>query len=373
MDASKLPAIPPASGAGPDGFPKLPAINKMLDDADQTMKSINAQASALEKRVVQAQMEKAATMERQKAVFEGKLHAQEEENRAMVAANDAISKEIAALEAGNAALTKHAKELQADNALMRLELESLQASLASAGSYASETLAQTDDSHAEALSVLDPKAAAEETPPPAKKHHHGHHDHGKAWLMESSSRAALDDAAEADAEADGAADDAQDDDYDAEDSAAESFLSVAHSARLRATARRQEPDVNARSIVDTLQQGLESLQKQERDGEAKLKELFISAFQAGSKRHEALEVHQKALNWTRASLLSTQGKLKAAESHLSDTKQRLQLHVRGLGLFVQRLAHLALAPPTEVPHLLQALPNNISAAEMPEQAATPKA
>jgi len=74
---------------------------------------------------------------------------------------------------------------------------------------------------------------------------------------------------------------------------------------------------------------------------------------------------QKALNGTRTQLQALQLNLHGAEVHLEATKTSLQERLRGLGLFAQRLAHLALAPAGEVSRLLTALPAKVEPAAMP--------
>lgn len=155
-----MPSVPPPADTGADGFPELPAVAMMLKDADATMKTINAEASSLAKRVAQAQEEKAAKMTKQKAIFDEKLHTQEAGNRAMLAANGKISEEIATLKGGNAAIVKHATELQAANKLMRSELSTLAAKLGIADKFVAAALSATDDSRAKELAVLRPAPKA---------------------------------------------------------------------------------------------------------------------------------------------------------------------------------------------------------------------
>jgi len=107
------------------------------------------------------------------------------------------------------------------------------------------------------------------------------------------------------------------------------------------------------------------MEKEERASEKKMKGIFVSNFQQGQKRHSALIGQQKALNGTKTQLVSLQGNLHTAEVHLQSTKTNLQEHLRGLGLFSQRLAHLALAPAGEVSRLLAALPTNVAPVSVP--------
>merc|ERR1719313_1168883 len=88
--------------------------------------------------------------------------------------------------------------------------------------------------------------------------------------------------------------------------------------------------------------------------------MFNAEFKAGVKRHTALLKKQQALNTTRTQLTHLQGELRKAESHLEDTRDHLEQRLRGVGLFLQRTAHLALAPASEAPPLLDSLPGTVS-------------
>eukprot|EP00418_Pyrodinium_bahamense_P020913 CAMPEP_0179130102 /NCGR_PEP_ID=MMETSP0796-20121207/61753_1 /TAXON_ID=73915 /ORGANISM="Pyrodinium bahamense, Strain pbaha01" /LENGTH=434 /DNA_ID=CAMNT_0020828995 /DNA_START=71 /DNA_END=1375 /DNA_ORIENTATION=+ len=365
--------VPPATNTGPDGYPQLPAVSAILGSASETLKTINSQASVLEARVVQAQMENEAKMARQKAVFEDKLKTQEERNREMVEANNQISAEVAELKANNSGLRKHAKELQEGNRLMRTELRTLQSRLNVAQDFIASSLQSTDDSKAPELAVFQPPKAA---------HHKAHHRHVYLEYGSHSAEKGSDDDQDED---DDDADESDSDDDDDNDDPGASFLSLAERVRRSATARAAagsevEPPVgdteaaasatppseaNPRDLLVVLSRGVTDLQKEERESEAKLKAMFLASFQAGTRRHAALTTQQRALNATRTSLQLLQSKLVAADEHLEKTQASLEQRLRGFGLFAQRLAHLALAPVGEVPRLLKALPEAVSTATAP--------
>merc|ERR1719401_1313704 len=87
--------------------------------------------------------------------------------------------------------------------------------------------------------------------------------------------------------------------------------------------------------------------------------MFIRTYRLGSKKHSSLIVQQRTLNSTRASLLALRAKLRVADKHLETTRDQLSERLRGVGLFTQRLVHLALAPAAEVPRILKSLPNSV--------------
>ena len=89
------------------------------------------------------------------------------------------------------------------------------------------------------------------------------------------------------------------------------------------------PNKNPRDLLNVLSSGVDSLAKQEKASDAKLKTMFVTAFKKGTKRHQALLAEQKSLNATSAQLGALQTKLKAAEVHLEgrrdSLKERLQI------------------------------------------------
>eukprot|EP00747_Dinoflagellata_sp_TGD_P162117 gnl/TRDRNA2_/TRDRNA2_179355_c0_seq1.p1 gnl/TRDRNA2_/TRDRNA2_179355_c0~~gnl/TRDRNA2_/TRDRNA2_179355_c0_seq1.p1 ORF type:complete len:435 (+),score=160.96 gnl/TRDRNA2_/TRDRNA2_179355_c0_seq1:122-1426(+) len=364
--------VPSAPSVGKSGFPELPTVNSMLDPAAETLKAINSQASMLEAKILAAQMADQQKMAKQKAVFEERLKEQEQANRDVIAKNEHISKEIADLKRGNDGLRKKAKELEDGNHLARTELKELQNKLGSAKDFVASSMKSTDDSKAKELQVLTQDA---------KTGHHGRHHHVLAQIEsidnveDPSEMAASDgeDSAEDDT-ADASSDDSSDaDESDGGDEDSAAFVQVGMTREaemvdsqllsLEATQAAADPasapEANPNALVMTLQSGVANLAKQEKLAEEKLKQQFISDFQAGNRRHAALMQQQHSLEAQRASLETLQNKLKTAVAHLEETSSHLQQRLRGIGLFVQRLAHLALAPASEVPRLIGAMPTAV--------------
>lgn len=353
-------AVPDEPNVGPNGFPQLSGVTESLQ-------SMSTEASTLEKQLVQAQLANQATVARKKASFEHKLMLQEEDNRAIVAQNDMIAKENDALQASNAATRKRAKQLHDGNRLMRAELKVIQQKLGVARDFLTSSMKSTDDSKATSLLVLNT--------PKSKTHHE----------LATSKLEDDDDNDDADT------DDEKDDDDSADDND-ESFLALssqhvthAKASKLPANAAedsddndeevapsQQElddddtmvttthPPANPGRMLDMLEQGVAALEKQEKDSEARLKQLFIAEHKAGAQRHAALMKKQQALNNTRTSLMKLQANLDRAESHLGETRDNLSQRLHGLGLFMQRMAHMALSPTSEASKLMDSLPGTIS-------------
>lgn len=300
------------------------------------------------------------------------LRTQEEQNRAVTASNTRITSEIVELRSNNSALRAHAKELQDGNKIRRAELRTLHAKFGMARDFIQASLVHTDDSKVPALAVLVPKA------PKRKARRH------RAFMEVAAKSKNVD--ANVDEQDDGEDDDAGDDAEDEEDDGASaSFLALssrvkrAASKRAEAAAEEetprmaetevaatvQEATANPKDLLEVLSRGVTNLQREEKASEARLKAMFLSNFQAGIKRHTALVGQQRSLNATHVSLVSLQSQLRTADAHLEGTRAMLEKQLRGLGLFAQRLAHLALAPLDEVPRLLKALPTAVTAAPAP--------
>jgi len=332
--------VPSVVDAAADGFPQLPGVSQMLSAASGTMKAVSSQASGLEARVVQAQMQIEAKMAKQKAAFEEKLKLQEQGNQKVIEANGNINAEIKKLQSGNAALRKHAHEIEQSNRLMRKELNALESHLAVAKDFTSKSLTATDDSKNALLQVL--------------KKDSNHHA-----LVEMTSHSKKDD------------DDDDDDDEDSDDDeAATSFLQVSPDEFGFAAPEGPSLDAGAGASLDAagapgdllavLAKDVANLAQHQKSSEKNLKNLFIRDFRAGIKRNKVLLAKQKSLISTRTSLLSLQAQLKSAEAHVDATRAQLEARLHGLGQYLQKLAHFAMAPQHEVPHLLQVLPKAVT-------------
>jgi len=370
-DSEDAGPVRPPVDAGPEGYPVLPTVSTMLSDASGTLKAVSAQASSLEARVVQAQMASEAKMAKQKAAFDEKLKQQEETNRQVINANGNISAEIKNLKESNSALKKHSKEIEHSNKDMRAELLTLESHLGLAKDFTSKSLTSTDDSKNSLLQVLHSGSRGGSR--------FGHH-HALVETASSSKRKHDDDQDDED-NADDADDSSDDKDEDDDEDSATSFLSLSMSrastdgtASFEASMSELDsavPQVPAVSIdstsnaapgdlLEVLSKDVANLAAKTKAAQNNLKQLFIRDFRAGAKRHAALLKTQKSFMATRSSLLSVQDQLKKAEAHLESTHKELEEKLHGLGQFLQKLAHFAMAPQHEVPHLLEVLPKTVT-------------
>jgi len=372
--------VPAPLDVGADGYPQLPAVSQMLSSSAGTLKTVNSQAGSLEARVVQAQMQIEAKMAKQKAAFEEKLKIQEESNRVVIQANDNIVVEINNLKLNNTNLKKHAHESGQNNQLMRSELHTLQSHLGGATEFTAKSLSSTDDSKNAVLEVLqNPRVHHKSLMQTSSKSSHDADDDSDD---EDDDEDSSDDSNEQSKEGTDGKDDDKDDD-DSEDEETTSLLSVSkkvhrvsksadaaasfetamselESAVPAAAPLTADVGSNAESLLEGLSREVARLANQEKQSEKTLKDLFIRDFRAGAKRKAALLASQKALLATRSSLRKLQDKLKTADAHLQDTSKHLQSRLHGLGQFLQKMVHLALAPTQEAPHLLKALPQHVT-------------
>jgi len=301
-------------GSNSETAPKLPPVSAMLGDATATAKSINEQAAMLEARILRAQREDQEKMTKRKASLEHKLKVQEEGTEQLNATINEMAAVNDRLDDGNKAIRQRAKEVRDGNRLMVSELRALDVKLAAARTFVSDSLKSIDDSHDKTLDVLNEKENAKE-------------------LEEEDSQ---------------------------EKDKPDSFLAVGH--RLVRTSVEDimpplEQDQDVGSLVDVLAKGVTSMSKQQKDSEKKLEDMFVESYKAGTQKRADLLADQKDEEEDRTALTMLQGQLRTALEHLEATHDQSQEKLRALGLFLQRLGHMALSPEKEVQNLMETLPS----------------
>lgn len=173
------------------------------------------------------------------------------------------------------------------------------------------------------------------------------------------------------------------DDDDEEGSTDEvSLLAISSTVHKAATKKNSDADLEAAlsgmaagsegsqesspdAILNILSKDVATLVEQRKQSVAKLKNLFIQDYRAGAKRHLALLNQQKVLRTEMEGLQAVQTKLKTALAHLQGTHSQLQRKLKGLGQFLQKLAHVANAPEPEVTNLLDNLPRTVNVVKTP--------
>lgn len=339
-----------AAAQNPSGVASaLPAVSALLNPASETLRTLNAKASILE---AQTNIQ----LSREREAFSARLAGLTEQNRELTA-------DIQSLTSATDALRKHATQLTDANRLMRKELHAAQRGLTNARDFSSDALRSSDDSHAEDLAVLQP---------PGKK---------VSFVSVGARDQGYDDQ-----DSDQSEDQGEDDDDSESDDQGASLLALSSRIRRRAlaaatagegaeaAAASQMSDIEAlatgrggldgANLLEVLSKNIADLAKQQRQSEEQLRGAYDTKL-------NALLTKQKSLNTTKASLLSLRTKLTKAEAHLERTNSQLQAQLRGLGLFLQKLTHMILAPAAEVEHQLQKLPKDVAALLPP--GAMPKA
>ena len=131
-----------------------------------------------------------------------------------------------------------------------------------------------------------------------------------------------------------------------------SFLQIQESMEVPVDSKAEaEPE----SLLSMLATEVQTMKKQGHESENKLKNLFLSDFQAGMKRYKALVAQQKVLKETLEKMNSYRSRLEAADAHLQQTQSTLQSRLHDGGLFMQKLSELTLAKPEAAVHALETL------------------
>lgn len=316
----------------------LPAVSALLDPASETLRSMNAKASILE---AQTNIQ----LSRERETFSARL-------TGLTGQNKQLTADIQKLTSETDVLRKHANQLTDANRLMRKELRAAKSGLTSARDFSSDALKSSDDSHAQDLDVLQPA--------------------GKKVSLVSVQEQGYDDQ-----DSDQGEDQGDDDDDSENDDEGASLLALSSRIRRRAlaattvgegaevAAASQMSDVEAvatgrggglqgAQLLEVLSKNIAELAKQQQQSEEQLRGAYDTKL-------KALLTEQTSLNATKASLLTLRTKLTAAEAHLERTNSQLQKQLHGLGLFLQKLTHMIMAPATEVENQLQKLPKDVAA------------
>lgn len=317
-----------------DDVPELPAVASMISTETDTLKDITSQADVLRARVVQIQTDNEAHLAKQRAILEHELKKQTRNNRAINMTNANIRKQIESLEVGNVVLTHDASDLRKSNERLVAEIRTLQSRVSTSKDFLATSLGHTDDQSTSVAIGRRPVSKFDNSNAPRLTAAAQHHD------PQENSEDAGDDA-----------DNADDTDFRNDGT---SFLA------LSMTRRAREPAANPNDLLSSLSKRVKSFAAQAQDSEATLQTAYTSAYTAGEHQRSALLAEQTKLNATRSSLLVLQEQLRTSDDELSGIKAEYQRRLRGFGLFLQRLAHIALAPENMVSQLMQDVPDNIA-------------
>jgi len=302
----KLPVVPPVQNAGYSGFPALPKVDLMMEDTSKAMEGFNLRAQQLQRRVLQSQNQRTLRLQKQKAIFDGKLKEQEEKNQLVVRDNQKLAHRLMDAKKSTHNLWVKAVGLQESGEQRRQQLVLLQEQVKRMDAFVTESLALEDEQlpegdvlaegsakpqaarAAEGLSFLEVEEFTEEEKPE------------KLELLQTST--------------------------DAEDQA--------------------DPD----SLLSVLKHAVDDMKTEGKKSEQHIKEIFLQDFKAGSHRKKALVEQQKVLKSTLGQMDSYQVKLVRAEKHMQGKAESSLKRMHGAGKVLQKLGQLAEAP------AVQALP-----------------
>lgn len=317
----ELPVVPQAKNVGKDGYPELPSLEDIMSPADQTMSGISSRAKELEMKMLKMEKENSARLEKQKKIFDRKLKEQEEKNQLVGKENAKLAKSIMHLKKKNEEVVSASQQLKKAIGVRRTEMKSIQEQLLEASRFLTETLDSTDESQASELKVLEQEEKQEAKD--AKEAKEKQKVDSFVTLAEQRATTAISDAGTTDA---GSAEDGH--------GSALSFLEL-----------REEPEPE--SLLNVLAEGVKDMKQQGEASSKHLKGLFMSSLQDGMKRRKALLSQQQVLQKTLESMQSYQEKLSKAESHLKETKVKLDKSLHDSGIFLQKLSQLTLSKPEE--------------------------
>jgi len=118
-------------------------------------------------------------------------------------------------------------------------------------------------------------------------------------------------------------------------------------------------DGASKNMLSVVSHELKDLAEEDEQGLERQAQIFHSELSQEHHAYKAALAQQRALNKTEASLLALQSKLRRAVSHLQTTKGHLQQRLKGLGQYLQHLAHLLLAPDQSAAYLIGDMPQEV--------------
>eukprot|EP00930_Biecheleria_cincta_P036592 TRINITY_DN25080_c0_g2_i1.p1 TRINITY_DN25080_c0_g2~~TRINITY_DN25080_c0_g2_i1.p1 ORF type:complete len:340 (+),score=111.96 TRINITY_DN25080_c0_g2_i1:81-1100(+) len=307
----KLPAVPPVQNAGYAGFPALPKVDIMMEDTSKAMDGFNLRAQQLQKRVMQAQKQRSLRLQKQKAVFDGKLQEQEEENQVVVRDNQALAHRLMDAKKSTHNLWQKAVGLQESGEQRRQQLVLLQEQVKRMEEFLAESLALEDQQlpEGDVLAEVSAKPQAGST------------SEGLSFLQEDE-------------------------------------LTDQETGNLLQTSTDAEAEADPENLVSVLKHAVDDMKAQGKKSEHRLKEIFLQDFKAGSHRKKALLQQQKVLESTLGQMNNYQQKIVRAEKYMQEKAEKGLKRMHGAGKVLQRLGQLAELPATEALSELSALKTN---------------
>jgi len=400
---------------GANGLLGLPAVAKMMNASSQTLDKMSKHLAELGSKAAEAARSQRDELAQKKESYEQHLEDQQAVNDELKHQNAETSSKIQELEKTNDGLMDKAHKLQNSNAKLRTALETVIAKSDAAENFLKSSLDITNDAHAASLDIIGKQATEEDTSKDTKDDDADNEEAAGASDADtdgdtSTSSVATEDGADAatdasddsspDAGEDGVAlvevvshhrlkkhagavafrsfgkivddkedeeTDAQSDDTDSEstsendeagaeadDSPEEDMASNSSSAPVA------NFGVGSNKLIGSLQKELQQLAQQSEASTEEMDSLYQAKHKKIALAKSKILVNQKALNHTRATLMTTERKLKAAIVHLEGTKSKLQKKMKGVGRYFSTLAEFVLKPSVEAEKLIPTLTNNVA-------------
>lgn len=275
-----------------DSVASLPDVESVLLKARGKAEDFAAQARTMQARVEEEQSRSRASLKAAKEEYERKLGKQAGENMQMEKGNTDLHSDIRRLKRENKQILEEAEAVSAANDAMRKALISMQNKVQAAQDFVKDSLAKTDDSNAEELTILEPT-----TPKPTLDH----------FLRVAQAASDV------------------------------SFLQLSAHPQDHATGS----PARAKDLVQLLASGLADISAAEKEGAAQLKASYLENYATGEKHKEALLTVRKSLMEKEEMANNTQKELIVARDHIRETYMQLEKRLHGLRIFARKVDTMA--------------------------------
>jgi len=272
----------------------LPKVSSFMKQPTHVFEKLHGSLSELQESLAEVQNKQRTQVAKMKSKYQKEMDAGSAENLKIEKINKNLKIKIQKTKDVNKGLRQHAKSLEKETDKMQAAMELLQSNITTAQEFTEKVLASSDNAlhNATELSVLlelDDKDAAEHS---AKTHKKSLSDIG-------------------------------------DDEEESSLLQVGAEAAKKDAAAE---------LLASLMSSLDDLNETQEESEASLKETFDEEMNATTKKHDELVEEHAELNETLVNEIDLEHKLKAAVTHLKETRDALQDRTFALHKFADRVS-----------------------------------
>lgn len=306
----KLPSVPAVENAGYAGFPELPRVDSIMEDASRAMQGIKSRAEQLQEKMMQAQRQSSLRLKKQKAIFDEKLKEQEQKNQVIVRENKAVAAKIMA--ARRVSQEEHAKALgiHKEGQSRRKQLYLLQEQIRHMEHFLAESLALEDKKVPEGDVLQTPSLVQKDQ---VAKSDGDETNAGLSFLTLEES-------------------------FEQEQAVSEEQTST--DTETSTSSDEDDPE----SLVAVLNSAVLDMKKEGKESEHKLKELFMTDFKSGAHRKKMLLEQRQVLKTTDSKMDKYTARLETAERSLEEKAGMANTRMHAAGRALKKLAELADAP-----------------------------